>query len=393
MRILFLTFYFEPDLCAGSFRATALVPALAGQIGQGGCIEVLTTQPNRYRSFECNAPARESRPGVEIVRFALPMHRSGFLDQSLSFLSYAWQVLKFVRGRRYDIVLATSSRLMTAFLGALVSRWKRLPLYLDIRDIFVDTMQDVLPPLAARGMLPVFRGVERFTVRQAARINLVSEGFRTYFEKRHPGKRYGFVPNGIDEEFLDFDFTSGGSRRAGRLVVLYAGNVGEGQGLHRILPGLAAPTQATHEFWVVGDGGARAKLEKAVDGLDNVKIMLPVGRPALLSLYRDSDILFLHLNDYPAFRRVLPSKLFEYAATGKPILAGVAGQAAEVLSRLPGVALFPPCDVEAGRSALAAGTATAAPRADFVAAFRRDRLMRALSADIVDLVVSAASGK
>src|SRR5688572_11770644 len=155
MRILFLTFYFEPDLCAGSFRATALVPALAGQIGQGGCIEVLTTQPNRYRSFECNAPARESRSGVEIVRFALPMHRSGFLDQSLSFLSYAWQVLKFVRGRRYDIVFATSSRLMTAFLGALVSRWKRLPLYLDIRDIFVDTMQDVLPPLAARGMLPV----------------------------------------------------------------------------------------------------------------------------------------------------------------------------------------------------------------------------------------------
>jgi glycosyltransferase involved in cell wall biosynthesis len=393
MRILFLTFYYEPDLCAGSFRATALVPVLAGQMGQGGCIEVLTTQPNRYRSFECHAAARESRPGVEIVRFALPMHRSGFLDQSLSFLSYAWQVVRFVRGRRYDAVLATSSRLMTAFLGALLSSWKRVPLYLDIRDIFVDTMQDVLPPLAARALLPVFRGMERYTVRQAARINLVSEGFRTYFEQRHPGKRYGFVPNGIDEEFLDFDFTSGAGRKAGRLVVLYAGNVGEGQGLHRILPGLAAATRPTHEFWIVGDGGARAKLERAVDGLDNVKIMQPVGRPALMALYRESDILFLHLNDYPAFRRVLPSKLFEYAATGKPILAGVAGQAAEMLGRLPGVALFPPCDVAAGLSALAAATAKPAPRAEFVATFRRDRLMRVLSADILDMVRCPGSGK
>jgi glycosyltransferase involved in cell wall biosynthesis len=393
MRILFLTFYFEPDLCAGSFRATALVPALAEQIGQDGCVEVLTTQPNRYRSFECNAPARESRPGVEIVRFALPMHRSGFLDQSFSFLTYAWRVLKFVRGRRYDIVLATSSRLMTAFLGALVSRWKRLPLYLDIRDIFVDTMQDVLPPPAARAMLPVFRGVERFTMRRAARINLVSEGFRTYFDRRYPGKRYGFVPNGIDEEFLDFNFTPSRPRKADRLVVLYAGNVGEGQGLHRILPGLASATRSTHEFWVVGDGGARAKLERAVDRLDNVKLMQPVGRQALLSLYRDSDILFLHLNDYPAFRTVLPSKLFEYAATGKPILAGVAGHAAEVLGRLPGVALFPPCDVQSGRSALAACTGAPVSRADFVAAFRRDRLMRVLSADIVDAARSAGSGK
>ena len=44
-----------------------------------------------------------------------------------------------------------------------------------------------------------------------------------------------------------------------------------------------------------------------------------------------TDVLFLHLNDYSAFRKVIPSKIFEYAATGKPIVAGVSGYAAEFL--------------------------------------------------------------
>ena len=383
MRILFLSFYYEPDLSAGSFRSAALVKALAERLGQGDCIEVLTTQPNRYQSFSRGTPAVELSPGLQIRRFQLPVHRSGFLDQSRAFAAYAWQVFRFVRGRQYDLVFATSSRLMTAFLGALVSRWKHVPLYLDIRDIFVDTIQDVLSPWSARALLPAFQAVEGFTMRRAARINLVSEGFRTYFEQRYPGKSYGFVPNGIDEEFLDFDFAPAEKKSGTRLVVLYAGNVGEGQGLHRIVPGLAALTRATHEFWIVGDGGARGKLEAAVEGLENVKIMPPMDRNALLSLYRQSDILFLHLNDYPAFRRVLPSKLFEYAATGKPVLAGVSGHAAEFLSRLPSVAVFAPCDLQAGLAALISLEIEPVSRKDFVKAFRRTRLMRLLATDIL----------
>ena len=45
---------------------------------------------------------------------------------------------------------------------------------------------------------------------------------------------------------------------------------------------------------------------------------------------------------------MLPSKIFEYAATGKPILAGVSGYAAEFLNdQVEGVEIFSPCDVKA----------------------------------------------
>jgi hypothetical protein len=52
----------------------------------------------------------------------------------------------------------------------------------------------------------------------------------------------------------------------------------------------------------------------------------------------------LHLNDHAAFRKLLPSKIFEYAATAKPMMASVAGFAAEFLeSDVEGVEIFPPC--------------------------------------------------
>ncbi len=55
LRILVLSFYFQPDLCAGSFRCTALVEQLLEQ-GAGDCqIDVISTLPNRYTTYSADA--------------------------------------------------------------------------------------------------------------------------------------------------------------------------------------------------------------------------------------------------------------------------------------------------------------------------------------------------
>jgi hypothetical protein len=51
MRILLLSFYYQPDLCAGSFRATAMVKALLKRLPAGAHLEIVTTAPNRYVSY------------------------------------------------------------------------------------------------------------------------------------------------------------------------------------------------------------------------------------------------------------------------------------------------------------------------------------------------------
>ena len=51
MKILILTFYYPPDLCAGSFRTGELVSALNSAREVGTSIEVITTMPNCYSSL------------------------------------------------------------------------------------------------------------------------------------------------------------------------------------------------------------------------------------------------------------------------------------------------------------------------------------------------------
>ncbi len=390
LKILVLTFYFRPDLSAGAFRTTAVVRALEESTGPSDSIDVITTAPNRYASFAQEAPEEEIHGRVRIRRIQVPAHRSGMADQAWAFARFALQVRRLVAGKRFDAVYATSSRLFTAFLGALCAKRTDAALYLDIRDIFTDTIEGMLSKPLAFVLMPALNAIERFTVTSAAHVNLVSEGFRKYFQKRYTNQRYSFHTNGIDDEFLHEGFSLTASARPTRRV-LYAGNIGEGQGLHRIVPGLAKAAGPAYEFRLVGDGGRIQMLREALEeaGVGNVRIWPPVDRARLMQLYRDSDYLFLHLNDYAAFRKVLPSKIFEYAATGKPILAGVAGHCAQFLrENVKNCAVFPPCEVAAGLSALESLSPEPCDRTEFVTAFQRSRIMKRLADEVVKLGLS-----
>ena len=332
MKVLVLSFYYSPDLCAGSFRTTALVEHLKNNSDLE--IEVITTMPNRYASFEAGAKEFEQTDNVTVRRIALPSHKSGMLDQIKSFAAFYKQANKLVSGKKYDLVFATSSRLFTAFLGARVAKRTNVPLYLDIRDIFVDTLKDVLNPKIAFFLKPILTLVENYTFSAAKHINLVSKGFEQYFVSRFKNASYSWYTNGIDKEFLRTEpLVESELKKSETLTVLYAGNIGEGQGLNTIIPELAKLAGVKYHFKVIGDGGRKAALVEASKGIANISFHPPVNREQLIQEYLNADILFLHLNDYPAFEKVLPSKVFEYAAIGKPILAGVSGYAAEFINK------------------------------------------------------------
>jgi glycosyltransferase involved in cell wall biosynthesis len=349
VKILLLTFYYPPDLSAGSFRAKSLVEALHRQPGSDLNIDVITTSPNRYHTYKERAEFREQWPNLTITRLPLPSHRSGFMDQSRVFLSFARQVIAETHAKQWDIVIATSSRLMTAALGAQVARRSGSRLYLDIRDLFTDTMSDLLSDSVFRHTLPAFRMVERHTFRAAGRVNLVSAGFAAHGIDVAPDQSFRFFTNGIDDEFLNRDFSNGRSCSRLPLTILYAGNIGDGQGLHRIVPEAARRMGDRARIKLIGAGGRRRALERTLAREDagNFELSNPIPRARLCDEYRAADILFLHLNDHDAFKKVLPSKIFEYAATGKRILAGVAGHAADFLRReVDGCAVFTPCNAD-----------------------------------------------
>lgn len=385
MKILVLSFYFEPDLCAGSFRTTALVEQLKQQAGVE--VDVVTTMPNRYASFNEGAKKEEVDGNVRIRRIDLPSHESGMLDQIKSFKTFYQQVQKLVKREDYNVVFATSSRLFTAFLGARVAKSKKVPLYLDIRDIFVDTIKDVLSPKVVLVLKPILSAIEKYTFSSANHINLVSKGFSGYFKTRYSKANYSWFTNGIDGEFLNLP-TAGNEAapQEGSKRLVYAGNIGEGQGLHTILPEFANSVNKDIQISVIGDGGRKQLLVDSISGLTNLELLPPINRKQLIKEYLDADILFLHLNDYLAFEKVLPSKIFEYAATGKPILAGVSGYAAEFIkSEVSNAEVFYPGDHHGAMDALNKLELVLTDRSAFIEKYTRAKIMKDMSNSIVEL--------
>ena len=385
MKILVLSFYYQPDLCAGSFRTTALVEQLKHL--KDVEIEVITTMPNRYASFSAGALNRELNENIKIHRIDLPSHKSGMLDQVKSFTVFYLEAMKIVNSEQYDVIYATSSRLFTAFLGARIAKKRMKPLYLDIRDIFVDTIKDVLSPKLVFLIKPFLSIIEKYTFTSANHINLVSKGFKSYFQSRYPNVSYSWYTNGIDEEFLNLsNGTSHSKFKDDKKTILYAGNIGEGQGLHTILPKLSKLAEPHYIFNVIGDGGRKPQLIEKVDSCHNVELFPPVNRTELIKQYLNADVLFLHLNDYDAFEKVLPSKVFEYAATGKPILAGVSGYAAEFISsEVPNAEVFHPGDAKAALNALQKLTFAYTDRHDFISKYTRQNIMKKMSRSIVEI--------
>lgn len=383
-RILYFSFYFEPDLCAGSFRNSPLAMELSSQFPHGEII-IVTTQPNRYDSFKIKAPSFEERGNLKIHRIDIPTHKSGFKDQIKSFKTYFVESRKIVKNEEFDLVFASSSRLFTAYLGYRLARKNKAILYLDIRDIFVDTMKDVLTSKVLRTMtLPVLKYVEKKSFSNANHINLISGGFKTYFEK-FPKPSYSNFPNGIDEIFLNVPKTKEIADKKVKTIV-YAGNLGEGQGLHKIVPEAARRLGEKYKFLIIGDGGAKAKLVNAVNelALENVEFKDPIKRDELLEVYASADFLFMHLNDFDAFKKVLPSKVFELGAYDKPMIAGVGGFANSfVKQNIANVILFEPGDVDSFESQLKNYSYKIESRTEFIDSFKRSAVNSKMATSIL----------
>lgn len=394
-RILYLTFYFRPDLCAGSFRNSPLAEELAARAeGDDIHIDVVTTTPNRYKSYREAYEPTEHHDNMTIERLEIPSHESGIADQALSFASYFFQALKLTADRNYDLVFASSSRFFTSYLGYRIALRDHTPLYLDVRDIFSETFGDLsMNPLMHGGIIPIIKQMEKRVYHYADHINLISEGFRPFFKFCDDTTTFSTFTHGVDRVFSENNFDASLSTKSEK-TILYAGNIGDGQGLHHVIPEASEQLGSSYRFQVIGDGGSREELEKQIRdrNIRNVEILKPMNRKKLINHYRKADMLLLHLNDRPIFTKVLPSKIFELAATEKPILAGVKGEAASFLNEhIEGSFLFEPGDAsglvgQVRKIEKLNGQHQKFDNSEFVERFSRKKINREMAASILSYI-------
>ncbi len=325
----------------------------------GHQVTVLTGFPNYpsgqlYPGYQLRLRQREVLAGVPIIRAPLyPEHSRSGLRRALNYFSFAlsstgiglWSV------PRPDIMFVYHPPLTVGLPAYILSRLWRVPFVYQIQDMWPET-------LSATGMFsqPQLLGwigrFARWVYSKAHSIVVISPGFRRNLtEKGVSPDKIHVVSNWVDPEaYQPVEADPQLAQELGldnHFNVMFAGNMGEAQGLETVIE---AARLLQHDlqvqFVLVGDGVALPRLQQlaAQSGLQNIRFLGRYPASEMPRLYALADALLVHLKDDPLFRITIPHKTLTYLAVGKPILAAVAGDVANLVNTIGAGITCPPED-------------------------------------------------
>ena len=255
----------------------------------------------------------------------------------------------------YDVVIAVSPPMQVGFYPWVYRKLRGVPWVFHIQDLQVDAA--VRLGLLKGRLTRILYGVESFLLRHATRVSTITEAMRRRIvEKGVPERNTWLFPNWSDISFVrplphDNNFRREMGVGDHQVLVMYAGNMGEKQGLELVLH--AADHLRNEEqirFALVGAGVARSRLERLAEELRLPNVMFFPVQPLerLPEMLAAADI-HLVVQRREAADLVMPSKLTNILAAGRPSVATADSGTAlhQVLTEHNAGFVTPPGDVDA----------------------------------------------
>lgn len=341
MKILFLTDNFPPEVNA---PATRTYDHCQEWVKLGLEVTVITCAPNFpqgkvYAGYKNRLYSVEMMEGIRVIRmWSYIVPNKGFLKRTLDYISYS--VTSFLAGLfvKTDLIVATSPQFFTALSGRTLSFWKRCPWIMEVRDLWPESIKTV-GAMKDNAFIRYFEKVEYKCYHSAKRIVVVTDSFRKKLIERgiDPAKievvkngvnRTLFSPEEKDEQLI---------RKLGlrnKIVIGYIGTHGMAHKLDFILQCASRMNgKNNYHFLFLGNGAERDNLIKLKEELkcDNVTMLESVSKQEVKRYISILDICLVNLKKSELFTMVIPSKIFETAAMGIPILMGVEGESKEIV--------------------------------------------------------------
>ncbi len=352
MRILYVSPHFPPDISALSARVHDLTTRW---VAAGHEVHVLCAMPCHPtgvlpKAYRRKLAVNEVVDGVHVHRrwvYATP--NSGSKRRSLKYASFATSIVASAATLPdVDVVISTSPQFFSGIAGSLLAYIKRLPLIVEIRDLWPLSITDMGMMETGSHAVKRLEALEEMLYKSADTVVVVSEPFRQHIAERTPGTTVddiAVVTNGVDVERFHPDNDGQALRDqlgvTGTLAV-YAGTHGLAMGLTTVVEAARLAPEVTVAF--IGEGAAKADVIMAAKGVPNVHFLPGQQRDAMPAIYAAADVCLVPLRDLEVFQTVIPSKMFEIWATGKPIILGVRGHAAAMTQASGGGIVVTPED-------------------------------------------------
>jgi glycosyltransferase involved in cell wall biosynthesis len=342
-KILLLTEYFPPEIGAGSTRAFELSRRWSDT---GADVTVLTGFPDYPNgiipeSYRGHWLMKEKMGNIQVVRtFIYPTANKGFIKRLFSFFSFTISSIflgTWVTKKR-DILIATSPPFSIGIAGYVISRVKRVPYIFEVRDIWPASIVQ-LGQIKNKSVIKLLEKIELFLYRNAAKVVSVTDSYVKDFVSRGVDpQKIEVIKNGVDLEFFKPDYQTDHLIRKlnleGKEIVSYVGTHGLSHALAKVIDTANELKQNKRiHFLFVGDGAEKESLKNYANdlGLDNVTFLDSVSKNELTAYYGLSHILLVPLKKLPLFKTVLPSKIFEIMAVGKPLITTVDGECKKLI--------------------------------------------------------------
>jgi glycosyltransferase involved in cell wall biosynthesis len=343
MDILFLADNFPPEKNA---QASRVFERACYWVRWGHSVTVITCAPNFpegkvYGGYKNRWYQVEVVEGIKVIRvktFIAP--NTGTALRIVDFLSY--MMAAFCAGlftSKPDIVVATSPQFFAAIAGWALSRVKQIPFLFELSDLWPESIVAV-GAMRASYLLRLLVKLELFLYKQSAAVVALTHAFKNNLVGRgiDPQKVH-VVLNGVElatfrprekDEALAAEL----GLTSSEIVVGYIGTLGMAHDLDNVLNAAALTSDMSLRYMFVGPGADREKLMARVarEKLENVLIVPPQPKELMPLFWSLCDIALVHLKNKALFETVIPSKIFEAMAVGKPILlVAPEGEASKII--------------------------------------------------------------
>jgi len=333
----------------------------------GHQVTVLTGFPNHptgivppeYRSKLRRLVCREQKDGIDIVRtWLIPCPNRKAHERLLNYLSFVLSsCITGIFLPRPDVIIATSPQLFVGLTGRWLGWIKRVPFVLEVRDLWPESITASGMGSDADLSIRMLRVLAAFLYRSCNHVVVVTPAFKQELvaKWRLRDDKISLVENGVETDLFTPDVPGDDVKRElgleGKFVVSYIGTLGLAHGLQAVMKA-ATELQRTFpdiQFLFVGEGADKDRLTSLVSELNltNVRFLLQQPRQKIPSIIRASDLCLVLLRKANVFKTVIPTKMLEFMACGRPVILGVDGQARQVIETAQAGVFIEPEDATA----------------------------------------------
>ncbi len=351
MNILFLTDNFPPE---GNAPANRTFEHCTEWQKKGAQVTVITCAPNFpkgkvFEGYKNKLYQTEMMDGIKVIRvWSYISANQGTFKRTLDYLSFC--IMSFFASLfvKTDIIIATSPQFFTAISGYFAALFKRKPWIMEVRDLWPESIKAV-NAINQSKVIDFLEKVELFLYRKANRVVVVTEAFKKNIIERgiDPAKidviKNGVVLDKYQAQEKDLDLLKK-LQLDQKFVLGYLGTHGMAHKLDFILRCAAKVKDPQIHFLFIGAGAMKETLLQLKEELQltNVTMLAPIPKKEVVDYISIIDVALVPLKKSDTFKTVIPSKIFENAAMGKPIFLGVEGESQAIIENYEAGLCFEP---------------------------------------------------